>query len=247
MDVEYVGGVTSTENLDPRSFYKGVNKGFSAVEQNLDVRRHLGDTILAGHFLADESGRPTRTEVILLKAHAGAGKSVLMRRIAWDAARDYDKLCLFLKPHGVISVGSLQELVGSCKERIYLFVDDSADHVRELQSLLKTIGPEGKLLTALIAERINEWNIVGDPIAPYVTSMYELKYLSSREIDALLTLLADNDALHNLSTLSWLSMTKSSGTITIGAVTRTLLTLCSPEYFRRSLSDTTPTYAASRH
>ncbi|MGO9273645.1 MAG: tetratricopeptide repeat protein [Terriglobia bacterium] len=162
----------------------------------------MGDTILAGHFLSDESQRPSGTEVVLVKAHAGAGKSVLLRRIAWDAARDYDKLCLFLKPHGVIGAGPLQELAGLCRERIYVFVDDSADHVRELQSLLKNIGPEGKLLTILLAERINEWNILGDPVSPYVTSEYELKYLSSREIDALLGLLEHHGALHNLEALS---------------------------------------------
>jgi hypothetical protein len=50
MDVDYVKGISSTEPVEPKAFFKGVSKGFSAIEQNLDVRRHLGDTILADNL-----------------------------------------------------------------------------------------------------------------------------------------------------------------------------------------------------
>ena len=57
-DVEYVKAVTSTEGVLPASFYKGMNPGWAAVEQNLDVKRHLGDTILSDH--EDLPGCPAR-------------------------------------------------------------------------------------------------------------------------------------------------------------------------------------------
>ena len=164
-DVEYVKAVTSTEGVLPASFYKGMNPGWAAVEQNLDVKRHLGDTILSDHFLIDESEHRQSAELILVKAHAGAGKSVLMRRLAWDAVHDYDCLCLYLRPNGVLHAAPLQELIALCNERVFLFVDNAADRAREIQGLVKAIGAEGKKLTVILAERTNEWNVSGAPVS----------------------------------------------------------------------------------
>lgn len=200
-DVVYVNAVTATEAISPAKFYRGVNPGFCATEQSLDAPRHLTDTILTDVFLSDEGEHPPGLELVLLKAHAGAGKTVVMRRMAWDAAHDYNKICLYLQPHGVINSSAIQEVINLCQERIFLFVDDAADRVRELQSLAASIGPEGRLLTIVVAERINEWNIMCEPIAPLVTDWYELKYLSSKEIDALLELLETHKALGTLERL----------------------------------------------
>ncbi|MEK7764450.1 MAG: SIR2 family protein [Nitrospirota bacterium] len=197
-DAEYVKAVTSTEQANPKYFYKGTNPGWAAIEQNLDVRRHLVDTILSDHFLITESAHRQSTELILIKAHAGSGKSVLMRRLAWDATHDYDRLCLYLRPNGMISAPALQELVGICKERIFLFVDNAADRAREIQSLVKAMGDEGKKLTVIMAERTNEWNISGASISPFIHTVQELRYLSLKEIDSLLSLLERHKALGTL-------------------------------------------------
>ena len=58
-DAEYVSLGSKTEYIDPQNFYHGVNKGFSAIEQELDVRRKLADTILADQFLTDGAGNPS--------------------------------------------------------------------------------------------------------------------------------------------------------------------------------------------
>ena len=201
-DVDYLNSLNTTEFVAPQNFYKGFSSGFSAVEKRLDVRRQMGDTILADYFLRDVEEQATSTEAILLKAHAGAGKSVLMRRIAWDAAHLYDRICLFLQPHGVINASALQELIALCHQRIFLFVDDAADRIRELQSLFKSIGPEGRYLTVVLGERINEWNMQGQAVAPFVTEEFELRYLTSGEVDQLLSLLEKNHALGTLEPLS---------------------------------------------
>jgi tetratricopeptide (TPR) repeat protein len=199
VDVDYVKGISSTENLEAVDFYKGTNRGFSAIDKDLDIRRHLGDTILADNFIIDEAQHSDHLEMIVVKAHAGAGKSVLLHRIAWDATYDYDCICLCMKPYGVINVPALQELITLCNKRLYLFVDDAADRVRELRSLAEHIGPEGKYLTVVLAERINEWNISCSPLSPFVSNSYELKYLSAKEIDLLLDKLEQHKALGTLA------------------------------------------------
>jgi cold shock CspA family protein len=104
-----------------------------------------------------------------------------------------------VKEHGVISTAALQELISSCRERIFLFVDDAVDHVRELLSLFRGIGQEGKLLTVILGERINEWNIQAQPLVPHLSEEYELKYLNLGEIDGLLSLLEKNKSLGTLA------------------------------------------------
>lgn len=141
-------------------------------------------------------------DVILIKAHAGAGKSVLLKRIAWDAAREYDRLCLFAEPRGTISVPALQELLNVTKDEIYLFIDNAADRTREIDQFLRTIGPEGAHLTLVMAERLNEWNIFAGAVADYVTDEYEMGYLSAREIDQLVQLLEKHKALGYLEKIA---------------------------------------------
>ena len=202
VDVDYVRAISATEHVDPRDFYKGVNKGFAAVEQVLDVRRELGDTLLADYFLRDLEQPEDRPEVLLVKGHAGSGKTILLRRVAWDASRDYDCICLFVKTDGVISIAALQEIIGLCKQRVFLFVDNAANRIRELQSVIKNIGPEGKLLTLVLGARINEWNIQAQELRLGLTDEYEVRYLRTREIETLLALLEKHNALGTLGRLN---------------------------------------------
>lgn len=194
VDADYVRAISVVETVSPKDFYKGFNPGFSAIEQQLDVRRRLADQIMTDVLLAEETEHADRAELVLLKAHAGAGKTVLMRRLAWDAALDYGCLCIYMKSSGILSVTALQELLELCRKRVYLFVDDAADRVRDLEFVLKNIGPSGERLTILVAERINEWNVSCQSIDPRVTDVYELQYLTSPEIDALIGLLEKNKA-----------------------------------------------------
>jgi tetratricopeptide (TPR) repeat protein len=199
-DVEYVKAATNNEPIKPTAFYKGYCPGWSAIEQKLDARRNIADTITTDHFLI--SGERTKPEVIVIKAHAGAGKTVLLRRLAWDAAHEYGLLALYLTPHGIISTAAIKEIVSLCKERVFLFIDDAGTRVRDLSTLLANIGIEGKMLTIICAEQTGEWNITASRLAPHITDVYDLPYLRENEIDTLLALLDKHNSLGTLKTLS---------------------------------------------
>jgi cold shock CspA family protein len=200
-DVVYVNGISATVNVDPKEFYKGYTSGFGPIEQGLDVRRRITDRITEDYFIRDQSERSSAPEVVLVKAHAGAGKSVILHRLAWDAAREYECVCLFAHAQAPLSAAPLQELIRSLGQRLYIFVDDATDRSRELETVIKRIGSEGELLTIVMAERINEWNVQGQNLAPYVTEEFELRYLSQDEIDGLLALLEKHRALGTLEKL----------------------------------------------
>ena len=73
IDVECVNGISATEHVDPKEFYKGYMGGFAPIEQELDVRRRLSDMISIEYFIRDQDERTSGPEVVLIKTHAGAG------------------------------------------------------------------------------------------------------------------------------------------------------------------------------
>ena len=197
-DVDYVSKMQISKTLNPLNFYRGHNYTWEPIEQKLDFRRTISDTILVDHFLIEENQHESHLEFLLIKSHAGAGKSVTLRRIAWDAAHDYNCLCLYLKEQGSLNIAAIQEIINVCNERVYLFIDNIGDRVREIQALGKNIQEFGKKLTVIGAERTNEWNITCSSIAPLVSTEYELRYLSAGEVDLLLGMLAQHKALGTL-------------------------------------------------
>lgn len=195
-DVEYVRSEMSAKQIDPRAFYRGYSPRWSAVDAGLDVRRGIEDTILSNTIL-DEVG-DARTRFYAIKGHAGSGKSVLLQRIAREAAVTFEKLCLYMQPHGTISFDALSELSKVISERIYLFVDDVGDHVTQVSRLLEQASQASIRLTIIASERINEWNMTCGPLEPYLTDEFEVRYLSPKEIDSLLLLLEEHRALFRL-------------------------------------------------
>ena len=196
-DVEYVRSVTS-EAVEPKDFYRGFGCGWAAIEQNLDVHRKLTDTILADVVLADPGDHSDSGELVLIKGHAGSGKSVILRRVAWDASHDYNAIVLMSRAQGVLVPGAIRELISALDGRLFLFVDDAVDRAREVATLVRGLGTDRKRLTIVMAERINEWNVGGGEVDPYVTEQYLVPYLDIAEIDGLIDLLTRYRALGTL-------------------------------------------------
>ncbi|MCE5341282.1 MAG: SIR2 family protein [Planctomycetaceae bacterium] len=200
-DIEYVKAVKVENITDPRSFYKGMDLGWYPIIQNLDVRRKLVDSVLTDHFI-DKPGKLSKLQFIVIRAHAGAGKKTLLRRIAWDATHDYGCLCLYMKKFGCVSSAALKEIISLTEERVFLFIEEITDRVRELIGLINNLGEAGNLVTLITTARTNEWNISCSTLSEYVTTEYELKYLSHKDIDNLLSLLEKHKALGILERLN---------------------------------------------
>ena len=199
-DVDYVHEEMPVQDILPRLFYKGFNPRWAAIEKQLDARRDLEDTVLVRTVLDDELQQRCRLYVI--KGHAGSGKSVFMQRIAWEAANTYQKLCLDMRPNGGLSFDAIRELSKVIDERIYMFIDDINEHVHEVTTLINQARRHSIPITIIGAARVNEWNVSCEELEASVEEEFELRYLSSREIDRLLTLLEQHGALHRLQNAS---------------------------------------------
>jgi len=154
----------------------------------------LHDTLLSDYFLADD---PAEFRFIVIKAHAGAGKSVFLRRLAWEASHHFNRLCLYASGDATLSSVVLQDISNATKEHIYLFVDDVVQYRNELDTLIHGIG-SSKWLTIVGAARTNEWNGTPTPYQSLVTEEHNLPYLSDRELDDLVGKLDLHNALREL-------------------------------------------------
>ncbi len=198
-DVEYIHTDMPIEQVKAVDFYRGYHGKWSPIEQNLDVRRHIGDEIISDIILGEELPGRSVCQLHVLKGYAGAGKTVLLRRIAYDSAIDYDKLCLFSLPHGDLPFEAFREISSKTKERIFLFVDKASEKVNILVDLLQKCKSFKIPLTVIASERTNEWNVTCEPLDRFITNEIEVGYLLESEIISLLDLLERH---HSLGTLT---------------------------------------------
>ena len=182
--VDYVKAAASTTAVQPVDFCRGDGAGWAPIEQSLDVKRALSENVLLDVFLNTPADDPNDPEVVLIKGHAGAGKSVLLRRIAWQASHDFNALCLFIRADAHIDKEAVVELLELVDERVYLFVDDAARHVRELVSLIRQTNSERRRITYVLGERLNEWNVYGGPLASFITNEFVVEYRAAHQATA---------------------------------------------------------------
>ena len=185
-DVEHIHRDFKTEPPDPKSFYKGYFIDWSPIASNLDVRRTFTDSIIAEVFLADEEERRDICEFFVIKGHAGSGKTVILKRLAWDASIEYEKLCLFAKESSFIDFEPISELYRLYKERIFLFFDPITEFADVIEEIIPKARKEKIPLTIIGAERQNEWNSECGHLEVFVNGTYEVPYLSEKEIESLI-------------------------------------------------------------
>ena len=210
-DVEYIQSEHKTEQSDPQAFYKGYFVDWSPIVDNLDVKRSITDNILTEVFLSGEEEKRETCEFFVLKGHAGSGKSVLLKRLAWEASVQFDKLCLFAKQASFIDFEPISELYRRYNERIFLFVDPVTEFAEVIEQIIPKARKEKIPLTIISAERYNEWNISCAHLDAYLTQVYDLPYLSEKEIEGLLNLLAKHKSLGYLQEKSFAEQKEALG------------------------------------
>ena len=200
--VTYLYPHLPTEHTKHLDFYKGYSYGWDAIQKSYDSRRDLEDTILSDTILLDDVDRPSFCEIYLIKGHAGSGKTIIMKRVAWDAMAEYEKLCLFCDSSEEIDSAAIFEILDKTSERLFLFIDKATDHLADIKHLVRTARQNKYRLTIFIASRTNEWNIEGGTVDTLLDDVYEVRYLKPPEISLLIEKLEENNALGLLKNLS---------------------------------------------
>ncbi|MCJ2063325.1 SIR2 family protein [Methylobacterium sp. J-088] len=195
-----IEGFQPEQRLDIKTFYKGFDLGWAPFYHDLDIERKVSDAILSEHVIAANGSVSQR--LVVLKGHAGSGKTVSLRRACWDAGTQYDKLCFFVGRDATIKVDLFDEIFSLTNIEIFLFVDGLSLHKRRIIELLTVAKNRKAGLTIIGSETFNTWNSSCDDLERFVSSEYEMNSLSEAEIDLLITKLEQNDSLGTLKLLS---------------------------------------------
>ncbi|MCH2546752.1 MAG: SIR2 family protein [Alphaproteobacteria bacterium] len=180
----YVSVDMELKECDAQRFYSGFDCGWYPFKHSYDVRRNIVDNLLSR--VITQRSAANGTNFYLLKAYAGAGKTVTLRRVAWEAATNHDKAIFYFDISTPLNIEVFEEVISLTNERIFLFVDDLADRVQEVKDFLTISSKQNWPITIIGAERNNEWNIYCDDLEPFLNNTYELRGLSESEIAELL-------------------------------------------------------------
>lgn len=201
-DADYLHKTFRAGSCDPKSFYKGYFPNWGPIEQNLDVKRAKLDDVLSEIFFAEDDLNSPSQQFFLIKGHAGSGKTVFSHRLAWDAANVLDKLCIYMKPAHRPTYEAISELFYLCKQRVFLFLDDSLEYIDDIKSLILKARKDRIALTIIGTARNSAWNDYGAELEPILSESYELHYLSEKEIIFLIGLLRQHNSLGYLEDLT---------------------------------------------
>lgn len=202
VETEYVHAGLALPPGTPRDFYRGFNFDWYPIANDLDVKRRLTRTMLSDVIDRDGRERPSLADLYPVLAPAGAGKSVFLRRLAWEAATAHNALCLFKKDEGQLEFDAIEQLHRMTGERIFLFVDDAPENVPEIEDLVRLGRKQRVPLTVITAARMNEWNVTCERLEAYVGEKYNLTRLSETEAGQLIKLLEKHGALGRIQHLS---------------------------------------------
>lgn len=183
----------------PRKFYKGFDLGWFPIQADLDIRRKIVTDLLTEQVIPTPPAG--RASLVVLKGHAGSGKSVTLRRIAWEAATRHNRLCFFVARSGKLDVQRFDEIFALTTLPIYLFIDDVSEHRDQVLELIELVHRRRASVRIICAESFSLWNVLCDDLEPRVSEEYEMRYLSESEITDLIFKLSASDCLGHLKEL----------------------------------------------
>ncbi|CCF18727.1 Putative cold-shock DNA-binding domain protein [Pseudorhizobium banfieldiae] len=193
-DLTFVHAGMPYEAQSAEQFYSGYDTGWGAIVNRLDVRRQVEEDILYKTILENEA--PTGPVFVSVKGPAGSGKTVALKRSAFEAATSSNALVLWFNPSGALRPEVFLELYELSGQTIYLFIDDVALHIDGIMALLKHPSTSKLPLVVVGAERDADWNTYcGELETRFPGPELKVRYLSRREIDGLIDLLQKHQCL----------------------------------------------------
>jgi tetratricopeptide (TPR) repeat protein/cold shock CspA family protein len=188
IDLTLVHAEMPVEAQTAEQFYSGYDTGWGAIVNRLDVRRQVEEDILFKAVLENEA--PDGPVLIMVKGPAGSGKTVALKRSAYEAATASNVISLWFNSDGALRLAVFDELFELTQKPIYLFVDDVGVHVDGLTTLLRHARANKLPLVVIGAERDSDWHTYcGELEREFPGPELKVRYLSRREINGLLDLL----------------------------------------------------------
>ena len=166
-----------------QDFYKGNQPQWADIAADHDSRREVSEEVilaLVGH--ADV----TQLRTVVLFGEAGSGKSTLVKRICADLLNDWKLPVVAVRNQRSMDYTVLRPLIQALSTRLYIAVDDIEDRIQELEDFISAARRDKADITILGCARLNEWGYKNQSHGLAFDLSFDLHYLTTPEIDALL-------------------------------------------------------------
>lgn len=198
-DIDIVTRELTPKASNPAQFYQGFNQGWAPIADDLDVKRPIVRELLTDIIVPGNPRRGSR--LVALKGHAGSGKTIALRRAAWEAGRTHDRLVFFVSREGRIDNAAFAEIAELTNVEVFVFVDNASEHVDDIVGLIRLFDKTSRQITVVVSENYNTWNAACEDLDRYVDQTFEMRYLSESEISSLLQKLEAHGSLGHLAKL----------------------------------------------
>lgn len=199
-DFEYVHSGVTYQNISPKQFYSGYDSGWCGIVKQYDFSRKTGEELLYKALLSDENRDDL--QFFLLQGSAGSGKTIALKRAAYNAATQLDALVLWHRETGTPRIESIQELLDLSGKPIVLFIDSVSRVVQDVTNFVRRARDVKLPLTVVAAEREADWGAYCSQLEDLCPpDIFYLRRLSEREANDLIDLLERHNCLGLLSQL----------------------------------------------
>ena len=196
VDLEYIHSGIPFDEVAPEKFYSGHDRGWCCIVRKYDFPRKAAENMLFS-ALDDVDGR--KQKLVLLQGSAGSGKTIALRRAAFDAATALEEFVVWLKDAGQPRPEVFEELYDLTGKRVLLFVDHISIHASAILILLQRLADKAIPITVIASEREADWgSYCAELEERYTPDLFTLRRLSEREAEDLVELLERHNCLGQL-------------------------------------------------
>jgi tetratricopeptide (TPR) repeat protein len=200
-DVEHVRADMPVLDQRAKDFYKGVDTGWGAIAQKLDIERKVVQDLI--YKILETIDKPSEEPVLyVLKGPAGNGKTIALKRAAWDISSQLNQIVFWLNESCALNPEAIGELYDLTGKPIYIFADSISVHVSRVKKLFDYCGKRKIPIIVVSAERDSEWNTYCAVLDNLKPREFRVRYLSDTEINLLLDKLKESESLGALTHVS---------------------------------------------
>ena len=180
------------------NFLRGDRANWALIGARLHFERDIEDECYSD-LLDYATGTSKRPSVTLILAPAGYGVTTLIMTLASKLVTDRAGAVFMLKPGSALIEGDIDFASSLFPNRPFFFVDNAADHVDNLSSIIQRLKETGRTAMFILGERLNEWRQSHGRIGG---REHEIEPLSDPEIERLLECLSKHRELNMLEHLT---------------------------------------------
>lgn len=168
-------------NVNANAFYNGSEAKWIDLQNFVEAERDIYNEVMDNLF-DDAVSIDNETTSYGILSEAGTGKSTLLKRLAYDLCKDFNQIVFWYNGERRLNFSIIESIYQRKQKRIFIFVDRGSKYSGNLESVRRSCTLVKIPVTIVIADRINEWNLVS-AFNFHFTQKWIIGRLSDNEIE----------------------------------------------------------------